>query len=170
MARDERRRITLGEAMVSTSLIGILVAVLLNPGANRTVRIGVGAVGVLFLIGVVCLATVDFIMGIRCPSCGKWAMGRTSIASFRDRFFRCGACGIRAHRGLLSGWEDASAREFDRYYARKRPENPWTAPPGVEDEDLVYSKTHVNLLLNKKRRNPNAPDQWTDRPGDTPPG
>ncbi len=167
MARYEREQITIGHWMVTIAVAGLLIAILANPGAARGVSVAFGFAGVIFLLAVGCMATVDFVLGIRCPHCGKWAMGRTSITSFRDRFFRCAACGLRARRGLFRGWEDASAPEFDRFYARQRPENPWTAPPGMEDEDLVYSKTHVNLLLNKKRRNPNAPDQWTGRAGDT---
>jgi hypothetical protein len=168
MAGDDRQRITLGQWMVTIAVVGVLVAILVNPRAARGMSITAGVVGAIFLIGVASMASVDFVLGIRCPACGKWTMGRTAMASFRDRFFRCATCGLRARRGLFSGWADASAPEFDRYYSRKRPENPWTAPPGVEDEDLVYSKTHVNLLLNKKRRNPNPPDQWTGRAGDTP--
>lgn len=167
MARYERERITIGQWMTTIACLGVVVAIAANPGAARGVSVVGGFLGVTFLAVVCCMATADFVLGIRCPRCGQWAMGRTSITSFRDRFFRCRACGLRARRGVFSGWEDASAREFDPIYARKRPENPWTAPPGVEDEDLVYSKTHVNLLLSKKRRNPDAPDQWTGRPGNT---
>ncbi len=170
MANYERQRITIGQWMVTIALLGVLIAVVANPGAARGASMFLGFLGVTFLAVVACMATVDFILGIRCPHCGKWTMGRTSITSFRDRFFRCSTCGLRARRGLFRGWEDASAAEFDRFYARQRPENPWTAPPGLEDEDLIYSKTHVNLLVNKKRRNPNAPDQWAGRPGDTPEG
>ncbi len=167
MPNADRPKITIGQWMVTIAVVGLIVAVLANPGSARGVSITFGFLGIVFLIVVGTMAAVDFLLGIRCPRCGKWTMGRTSIASFRDRFFRCATCGVRARRGLFRGWEDASSAEFDRFYARKRPENPWTAPPGVEDEDLVYSKTHVNLLLNKKRRNPDAPDQWTARPGDT---
>jgi hypothetical protein len=167
MAGDDRHRITIGQWMVTIAVIGLVVAVLANPGSARGVSITAGFLGAAFLSMVVIMAAVDFLLGIRCPNCCKWTMGRTSITSFRDRFFRCTTCGVRARRGFFRGWEDASGREFDRYYSHKRPENPWTAPPGVEDEDLVYSKTHVNLLLNKKRRNPDAPDQWTGKPGDT---
>jgi predicted RNA-binding Zn-ribbon protein involved in translation (DUF1610 family) len=167
MANADRPTITIGQWMVTIAVVGLIIALLANQSTARGFSITAGFLGTAFIFVVGCMAAVDFFLGIRCPRCGKWTMGRTSIASFRDRFFRCSTCGVRARRGLLRGWEDASAREFDHYYARKRPENPWTAPPGVEDEDLVYSKTHVNLLLNKKRRNPDAPDQWTARPGDT---
>lgn len=159
MASEDDRRITIGRAMVAIAVAGLLIALVANPGASRGASMVVGFMGATFVAVVACTAVVDYILGIRCPACGCWSMGRTSIASFRDRFFRCASCGLRARRGLFRGWEDASAPEFDRFYGRKRPENPWTAPPGVEDEDLIYSKTHVNLLVNKKRRNPNPPDQ-----------
>jgi predicted RNA-binding Zn-ribbon protein involved in translation (DUF1610 family) len=163
MAGHDRQRFTIGQIMVSIACIALAIALLVNAGAARTASIIIGLLGIGFLAVVSLVAVIDVGMGIRCPNCGGWTMGRTSVASFRDRFFRCSKCGIRCRRGMLSGWEDASAPEFDRFYTRKRPENPWTAPPGLEDEDLIYSKTHVNLLLNKKRRNPNAPDQETGR-------
>jgi predicted RNA-binding Zn-ribbon protein involved in translation (DUF1610 family) len=163
MAGYDRQRFTIGQIMVTIACIALAIALLVNSGSARTISIFVGFVGVLFLVAVSVVATIDVGMGIRCPNCGGWSMGRTSVTSFRDRFFRCSKCGVRCRRGMLSGWEDASGSEFDRFYTRKRPENPWTAPPGLEDEDLIYSKTHVNLLLNKKRRNPDAPDQETGR-------
>ncbi len=159
MARYHRQGPTLGQGMVAIALLGVAIALVANPGATRTVSILLGLVGIAFLLVVAAVATIDLGLGIRCPSCGGWTMGRTSVTSFRDRYFRCSRCGIRCRRGLLRGWEDASGREFDPAFARKAAENPWTAPPGVDDDDLVYSKTHVNLLVNKKRRNPNPPDQ-----------
>ena len=58
-------------------------------------------------------------------------------------------------------WEDASGPEYDANYRKKADDDPWTAPPGLEDEDLIYSKTHVNLVRNKRHRQAREPQ----RPG-----
>lgn len=163
MTETDRQRFTIGQGMVAIGLLAVAIALVVNPGVARPAAIAVGGLGVIFLGVVSVVAAADFVLGIRCPLCGGWSMGRTSVASFRDRYFRCSTCGARCRRGLFRGWEDASASEFDAYYTRKRPENPWTAPPGLEDEDLIYSKTHLNLLVNKKRRNPDPPDQGPGR-------
>jgi hypothetical protein len=168
MAPEDRRRYTLGQMLAAIILVGVVAAYLTNPEASSSIRILLGLAAVVLLTTLWgSAAPLNQILARRCPSCGGWTMGRVAIHSFGDRFYRCGKCGIRARR-VAYAWEDASAPEFDKYYARKRPENPWTAPPGMEDEDLVYSKTHVNLLLSKKRRNPNPPDQWAGRADDTP--
>jgi len=164
MAKVNSRHITIGQFMVAIAIVSLVVAVLANPGAAQSVSIVAGFLGATFLAVALFVAILDLSMGVRCPHCGEWAMSRVAVSSFRDRFYRCTSCQARCRRGFLRGWDDASDPEFDPVYTRKRPENPWTALPGVEDEDLVYSKTHVNLLLNKQRRNPNPPDQGSSAP------
>ena len=159
MAKGDQKHFTIGQLMLTIAAISLMIAVLANPGAVASATVIAGFLGVGVVVIALFVAAFDACMGVRCPHCGAWAMGRTSIASFRDRFYRCSSCQARCRRGFLRGWDDASGPEFDRIYSRKRPENPWTAPPGLEDEDLIFSKTHVNLLLNKKRRNPDPPDQ-----------
>lgn len=164
MAKDERRQITIGQLMMASAVVSLAISVFVNPGTARTVSVLAGFVGAAFIAVALFIAIVDLGLGVRCPHCGEWTMSRVSLSSFRDRFYRCTACQARCRRGFLRGWDDASGPEFDPIYTRKRPENPWTALPGVEDEDLVYSKTHVHLLLNKQRRNPNPPDQGSGSP------
>jgi hypothetical protein len=156
----------LGEAMVAVAAAALVIAVIANPWASN--RVSNGGVVVLSLIGrsvgtiLLVLFILRLVLARRCPQCGKWTMGRSTLISFSYyRYARCSTCGIRARRNWygIGGWEDANAREYDYFYDKKRPENPWTQPPGMEDEDLIYSKTHVHLLLNKKHRNPNPPDQ-----------
>jgi hypothetical protein len=72
-------------------------------------------------------------------------------------------CGVRCRRSLLGGyglffWRDASGPEFDALYEKPPGEDPWNAPPGLEDEDYLYSKTHLNLVRNKRRRRPENPN------------
>ena len=55
-------------------------------------------------------------------------------------------------------WRDASGPEFDFLYEKPPGDDPWNAPPGLEDEDYLYSKTHLNLVRNKRRRNPDNPN------------
>ena len=164
MTEPNRQRVTIGQGMIAIALLAVAAALVANPGAARTTSIVLGFIGVAFLGVVTAVAGFDLLLGVRCPRCSGWTMGRTSVTSFRDRYFRCARCGARCRRGMLRGWEDASGPEFDPFFTRKRAENPWTALPGLEDEDLVYSKTHLNLLINKKRRNPNAPDQGEGLP------
>ncbi len=160
MAPYGRERMTIAKLMTIVACMALLIAVLANPGALRTVSIIAGLIGGLCVVLAVMIAVFDLCIGVRCPNCGAWAMARVSVTSFRDRYFQCTACQARCRRGFLRGWGDASGSEFDHIYGRKRPENPWTAAPRLEDEDLIDSKTHVNLLINKKRRNPNPPDQY----------
>jgi len=160
MGRFEQKHVTIGQSMAGIAAISLAIAVLTSPGAGRSASIIAGFLGLGLVVVALFVAVVDLVLGVRCPHCGAWSMCRTSVHSFRDRFYRCTSCRARCRRGFLRGWDDASGTEFDPIYARKRAENPWTAPPSLDDEeDLIFSKTHVNLLRNKQRRNPNPPDQ-----------
>ena len=85
-------------------------------------------------------------------------MERRAVSSFGARFYLCTRCGVRCMRGVFGGWEDASGPEFDEKFLKKGEGDPWSAPPGLEDEDLIYSKTHVNLVRNKRLRRPDNPN------------
>ena len=85
--------------------------------------------------------------------------------SFGERFFLCTNCGVRCRRSLLGlngvfFWQDASGPEYDALYQKTRDEDPWNAPPGLEDEEErgLFSKTHMNLVRSKRRRSPENPN------------
>jgi hypothetical protein len=159
MRPGDSGQFSISQMMLCIGGIALAMGVVLSRSSLQWASVGAGLVG-LSVLGFLGGSTVlDAFLGVRCPGCGARTMGRTLVVSFRDRYFRCASCGLRARRGVLQGWEDASAPDFDRFYDHRRPENPWTQPPGLEDEDLIYSKTHGNLLLNKQRRHPNPPDQ-----------
>lgn len=99
----------------------------------------------------------DGAIGVRCPHCTS-PLERRAVASFGSRFYLCPTCGVRCKRGAFGTWEDASGPEYDAKYRKKPGEDPWTAPPGLEDEDLIYSKTHGNLVRNKRLRRPENPN------------
>jgi predicted RNA-binding Zn-ribbon protein involved in translation (DUF1610 family) len=161
MAVGGTGRFTIGQIMVGVAITSLALAGLFTTDTLRWTAVSV----LLFIVVVirfsalVSFLTLETFLGVPCPACGARPMARTAIANFSDRYYRCGSCRFRGRRDTFRGWNDAGAAEFDEFFERKRPENPWTQPPGMEDEDLIYSKTHVNLLLNKKRRNPDPPDQ-----------
>ncbi len=108
---------------------------------------------------------IELIWGIYCPGCDKRGLERRAILPFGPRYFLCPNCGVRCRQGLLGAifgvylWQDASSPEFDVYYAKKIREDPWNAPPGLEDDDeTVTSKTHANLVRNKRLRSPENPN------------
>jgi hypothetical protein len=102
---------------------------------------------------------MDNSIGVRCPYCGgSRSMERRAVSSFGSRFYLCNGCGVRCKRGAFGTWEDASGPEYDEKYRKKADGDPWSAPPGLEDEDLIYSKTHVNLVRNKRLRRPDNPN------------
>jgi DNA-directed RNA polymerase subunit RPC12/RpoP len=161
MASGGPVRFTIGWIMVGIAILAVVIAGLLNSEVLKwaAVTVLIGMVVAFRISQFLGFLALEPFLGIRCPACGSRPMARTAIASFADRYYRCGSCSFRGFRDSWREWHDAGAAEYDEFYTRKRPENPWTQPPGLEDEDLIYSKTHVNLLLNKKRRNPNPPDQ-----------
>jgi hypothetical protein len=154
MTRGNSLKMTIGGIMGLIVVVALVIGAIRDTELARAISIIGGFVGFVFLVIALCVMIIDMLIGVRCPHCGAWTMARTSVISFRDRYFQCGTCRVRCRRGVLLNWQDASDRQFDRFFTRDRPENPWTAPPGVadEEENLIYSKTHGNLLRNKQRR------------------
>jgi hypothetical protein len=108
---------------------------------------------------------VELFYGHRCPGCGLRTMERRAVMSFGERFFLCRTCGVRCSRNLVGSsgvysWKDASGPEYDGHYDKVKEEDPWSGPPGLEDEDEagIFSKTHLNLVREKRRRSPENPN------------
>lgn len=98
-------------------------------------------------------------IGLACPHCGRAGMERRAVSSFGFRYYRCTSCGVRCRKMSLFGvWQDASGPEHEEIYRKKPGDDPWSAPPGLEDEDLIGSKTHVNLVRSKRIRRPDNPN------------
>jgi len=152
-------RFTIGQLMGLIAGFAVLWAVLSVPGATRfimTILLPMAVVVIAPLV--VANHLVDSSLGVGCPGCGKPTLERRAVASFGARYFRCASCGVRCKRPAFGTWEDASGPEHDDKFRRKPDEDPWTAPPGLEDENLIYSKTHVNLVRSKRRRRPEDPN------------
>jgi len=152
-------RFTIGQVMGLVAGVALLLAILETPGAGRFVVTTLLPIAVLVAAPlVVANHLVDSSLGVTCPGCGKAAMERRAVASFGSRYYRCTGCGVRCRRPPFGTWEDASGPEHDDKFRRKAEEDPWTAPPGVGDDDLIYSKTHLNLVQSKRRRRPEDPN------------
>ncbi len=152
-------RFTIGQGMGLIAAFALTWAVLAAPGSARFVVTTLLPVAVLTIAPlVIAHHIVDNSIGLACPHCGRPTMGRRAVASFGPRYFRCESCGLRCKRRTFGAWEDASGPEDDAKFRKRPDEDPWTAPPGMEDEDLIYSKTHVNLVSNKRRRRPDNPN------------
>ncbi len=152
-------RFTIGQFMGLIAVIAFVWAILTAPGAARFLVTTLLPI-TLLIVGPLVLAhhIVDNSLGLGCPNCRRPTLERRALASFGPRFYRCASCGVRLRRVAFGTWEDASGPIHDAKFARKAGEDPWTAPPGLEDEDLIYSKTHVNLVRNKRRRQPENPN------------
>jgi hypothetical protein len=166
MATGPRSQFTIGQIMVIVAGVSLVLAIALTPGFAPILGIVVipsTIVGVGGYLGIRRL--VELFYGHRCPGCGVRNMERRAVMSFGERFFLCKSCGVRCRRSLLgfSGmfWlRDASGPEYDVLYEKAQVEDPWNAPPGLEDEDEygIYSKTHLDLVRNKRRRTPDNPN------------
>ncbi len=159
MSTRPQVRFTIGQTMVLIASMAILWALVATPGSARffaTILLPIVAV----VVGPVLIIhhLLDGSIGVGCPNCGEPTMERRAVSSFGSRFYRCTSCGVRCQRGPFGSWEDASGPEYEHRYRKKPQEDPWTAPPGLEDEDLIYSKTHVNLVRSKRQRRPDNPN------------
>jgi predicted RNA-binding Zn-ribbon protein involved in translation (DUF1610 family) len=151
--------------MLVIGLIALVLGWLLRPDST-TVGLSAAIIGVAFIVFgvVVILRIVELIVGVTCPGCGEKRLERRFITSFGERFYLCPDCGVRCRRslfGLLGPffWNDAAGPEFDAHYQKPKAEDPWNAPPGLEDDDeIVISKTHANLVKNKRLRRPDNPN------------
>ena len=159
MPTRNRPRWTIGQLMLLIAFVAILAAMFTIPPESRGLLVGIVAVAMGILLPLHRIQMmVEAGLGVGCPSCGRRGMERRAMASFGDRYFLCPTCGARKKRGLLGIWSDASGADFDDLYAKKKVEDPWSAPPGLEDDDVAYSKTHLNLVRNKRRRRPDDPN------------
>ncbi len=137
----------IGYALVTSVRVGPILAFLLLP--------------TVLVVAVASLALHSLyspVLGAGCPYCGGLTLERRSVSSFGNRFYQCSKCGVRCMRVALGGWRDASGSEYDRRYGKKRGGDPWSAAPGLEDEDLIASKTHNNLVQSKRNRRPENPN------------
>jgi hypothetical protein len=164
MKAGPHSRFTIANVMLIIAGVALTMAVVLTPGL-APVLLGFAILTTLALIGGL-LATrriLELVYGHSCPRCKKRGLERRAVLSFGERFFSCPACGQRCRRSLLGAyglyaWSDASGPEFDSLFHKPQSDDPWNAPPGLEDEDMIYSKTHLNLVLNKRRRTPDNPN------------
>jgi hypothetical protein len=164
MSTRPHSRFTIANVML------VVAATALTLGVVRTTGLApvLAASAILATIAIVGIIlgsrrVLELMYGHRCPVCGKRGLERRAILSFGERFFRCPSCGVRCRRSMLGGyglffWRDASGREYDALYEKPPEEDPWNAPPGLEDEEMIYSKTHLNLVRNKRRRSPENPN------------
>ncbi len=160
MLTRPRPRLTIGQVMGLIAGFAATWALVAQPGAARFV-VWVLLPLALLIVGPILVMQhlVDGSLGLRCPHCGGETMERRAVSSFGSRYYLCSSCGVRCRRGSLFGvWEDASGPEYDEKYRKKPGDDPWSAPPGLEDEDLIYSKTHGHLVRNKRLRRPDDPN------------
>ena len=162
MANPTRLQLTIGQVMGLVAGVAVVCALLVSAPFGRVMRV-IGFVALpmaaLVAIGLVVLQHLaNPALGVGCPYCGRATLERRSVRSFGHRFYRCSHCGVRCMRVILGGWKDASGPEHDPRYQAKAEADPWSAAPGLEDEDLIASKTHHNLIQNKRNRQPQNPN------------
>ena len=160
MSTRPQPHFTIGQVMGLIAALAVLWALVATPGSARFL-LWILLPMALLIVGpiVVIHHVIENSIGVRCPYCGGGqSMERRAVSSFGSRFYRCNACGVRCKCGAFGTWEDASGPEYDEKYRKKADGDPWSAPPGLEDEDLIYSKTHVNLVRNKRLRRPDNPN------------
>lgn len=166
MAAGLRSQFTIGQLMAVVAGVALVLGIAMTPGLAPILGVVV-IPSTITAVGAYLLARrlVEIFYGHRCPACRLRKLERRALHSFGERFFLCQNCGLRCRRSLLGFygmffWRDASGPEYDALYERPRDDDPWNAPPGLEDEDEqgVYSKTHLNLVRNKRRRSPENPN------------
>ncbi|WP_435009050.1 hypothetical protein P12x_000300 [Tundrisphaera lichenicola] len=159
MTDRSTKRWTIGRGMGLIAGLAVVWALVTTPDTGRFI----GAVLLpltLMILGPILVIQhiLDGSTGVRCPYCSAPSLERRSLSSFGSRFYLCPSCGVRCKRGALGTWQDASGPEHEERYRKKPNDDPWSAPPGLEDEDLTYSKTHGNLVRNKRLRRPENPN------------
>ena len=166
MPSGRRSKLTIANGMIAVAAVALVLGIALTPGFAPILGVVVIPsiiVGVFaYLAG---RRLVELAYGHRCPGCGTRALERWGLVSFGERYFLCTHCGVRCRRSLLGlqgmfVWRDASGPEYAAMYEKPREDDPWNAPPGLEDEDEVglFSNTHSNLVRNKRRRTPENPN------------
>ena len=150
--------------MVAVAATALVLGIVLTPGVGPGLGVLLIPSTIVVIFGFLAARLViDLVSGYPCPTCGKRGLERRAVLSFGDRFYHCPACGTRCKRKVIGSfgmfiWSDASGPEYDDLYRKPPDEDPWNAPPGLEDEDLIYSKTHLNLVRNKRHRHPENPN------------
>jgi hypothetical protein len=166
MRAGPRHQYTIANVMIIVAVVALVLAIAMTPGFAPILGIVVipsTFAGVGIYLGWCRL--IELFYGHRCPNCHVRSLERRALMSFGERFFLCTSCGVRCRRSLLGlnglfFWKDASGPEYDPIYQKSREDDPWDAPPGLEDEDEagLFSKTHMNLVRNKRRRTPENPN------------
>jgi hypothetical protein len=166
MSRRPDPRFTIGQGLIVVAAIALVLYAAIYPSifSFAVSYLTLGAIVILSLILLI-RRIIERNYGIPCPGCGKPVLERRSLLSFGERFYFCPDCGVRCRRSFLLGifgiasWEDASDPEFDDEYEKPKAEDPWNSPPGLEDEEESFtSKTHANLIRNKRLRSPENPN------------
>ena len=85
------------------------------------------------------------------------SMERRAVSSFGAGSTGATPAGSAAARGVRDLGGRLRARSTTTSSGR-RPRTTLVGPAGLEDEDLIYSKTHVNLIRNKRLRRPDNPN------------
>ena len=156
---------TIANVMILVAAVALVMGIVLTPGFAPILSVVVIPATIVG-VGIYVLSRhlVDLAYGPRCPICKARGMERRGLVSFADRFFLCRKCGTRCRRGLFGGglyaWKDAAGPEFAAFYDKPRDDDPWNLPPGLEDGDELglFSKTHLDLVRNKRRRSPENPN------------
>lgn len=166
MTTGTRRQITIAQTMLLVAAIALVLGIAMTPGfapilGMVVIPSTVGGVA-FYLFG---SRLVELVAGQQCPACRVRGMERRGLVSFGERYFLCRSCGVRCRRNLLGfggtfHWKDASGPEYAAFYDKPASDDPWNAPPGLEDDDErgLFSKTHLNLVRNKRRRTPESPN------------
>jgi hypothetical protein len=164
MSTGPHSRFTIANGMLVVAGIALTLGVVMTPGLAPVLG-GFVILGTIVIVASLMAVrrVLELAYGHICPLCGRRGLERRAVLSFGERFFSCPNCGVRCRRSLLGGygvyhWRDASGPEYDALYQKPAGEDPWNAPPGLEDEDMIFSKTHLNLLRNKRRRTPDNPN------------
>jgi hypothetical protein len=150
--------------MVAVAATALVLGIALTPGVAPVLGTVLIPSTILIICGFLAArSAIDLVMGYCCPTCNRRGLERRAVRSFGDRFYLCPACGTRCKRRVIGSfgmffWSDASGPEYDDLYRKPPEEDPWNAPPGLEDEEFIYSKTHLNLVRNKRNRHPENPN------------
>jgi hypothetical protein len=165
MANRSAKRFRIANVMLVIAAVAVVLGMMLWPGSESVLFASLlFALGMILFWVAVILRIIELIFGVPCPGCGGRKLERRNVEAFGERFFLCPDCGVRCRRNIFGMfgpffWKDASAPEFDVHYQKPVVEDPWNAPPGLEDEDeTVTSKTHANLVRNKRLRRPENPN------------
>ncbi len=160
MADRSRAQFTIAQWMGLVAAVAILYALFVwDNAAWALMALAFPTVAVVWLAALVLHYVFNPVLGVGCPYCGGLTLERRAVSSFGERFYRCSKCGVRCRRVALGGWRDASDSRYDAKYERKeRAGDPWSGAPGLEDEDLIASKTHTSLIRSKRGRRPENPN------------